>query len=91
MLRPLQLAPVIVIRSDRKLETARAIQAIVTLFDPRRPTKTNPSGCAYEAYFLEAQTRRGVPYLATFNFCPAPHVGGGEWAAEERLSPFRHG
>ncbi|HEV8686836.1 MAG TPA: hypothetical protein VGQ84_06135 [Gaiellaceae bacterium] len=91
MLRPLQLAPVIVIRSDRKLETARAIPAIIELFDPRRPTKTNPSGFAYEAYFLEAQTRRGVPYLATFNFWRAPHVGGGQWAAEERLYPYPHG
>jgi hypothetical protein len=90
MLRPLQLAPVIVIRSDRKLETARAIRAIVKLFDPRRTTKTNPSGAAYEAYFLEAQTRRGVPYLATFNFVRPPSVGGGEWAAEERLYPFPH-
>lgn len=90
MLRPLQLAPVIVIRSDRKLETARAIPAIVKLFDPRRTTKTNPSGFAYEAYFLEAQTRKGVPYLATFNFSRPPNVGGGEWAAEERLYPFPH-
>jgi hypothetical protein len=90
MLRPLQLAPVIVIRSDRKPEIARAIPAIVKLFDPVRTTQTNPTGFAYEAYFLEAQTRKGVPYLVTFNFSRAPNVGGGEWAAEERLYPFPH-
>ena len=91
MLRPLQYAPVIVIRSSHKLTIARAIPKIVALFDPRHVTKSNPSGYAYEAYFLVVEDRRGVPYIATFNHWRAPHVGGGQWAANESLYPFPHG
>lgn len=91
MLHPLQRAPVIVISSDRKQSLARATPKIINLFDPRSPTRMNPSGYAYEAYFLVAQTTRGVPFLATFNHWRAPHVGGGQWAASESLYPFPHG
>jgi hypothetical protein len=91
VLRPLQRAPVVVVRSDRKVALARATPKIVELFDPRNVTKGNPSGYAYEGYFFEAQDRHGVPYLATFNHWRAPHVGGGEWAAAERLYPHPHG
>jgi hypothetical protein len=81
----LQRVPVIVIRSDRKLAIARATPAIIDLFDPRHVTKKNPSGYAYEAYFFEARDRHGAPYLATFNHWRPPHVGGGQWAADESL------
>jgi hypothetical protein len=91
MLHPLQAAPLIVIRSDRKRALARATPKIIELFDPRHPTPADPSGYAYEGYFLVAETRAGVPYLATFNRWRAPHVGGGEWAAAENLYPFPHG
>jgi hypothetical protein len=92
MLRPFQLAPVIVIRSDARRAIARATPRIVELFDPHtRPTGANPSGYAYEGYFLVAVDARGVPYLATFNHWRAPHVGGGEWAASPDLYPFPHG
>lgn len=91
MLHPLQAAPVIVIRSNNKLAIARATPAIIERFDPRRVTKSNPSGYAYEAYFFEARDTHGTPYLATFNHWRAPHVGGGEWAADESLYPFPHG
>ncbi|MBA3736657.1 MAG: hypothetical protein H0W90_15950 [Actinobacteria bacterium] len=91
MLRPLQLAPVIVIRSGDKRRIAGATAAIINAFDPRRVTRQNPSGFAYEGYFLEARDLGGMPYLATFNHWRAPHVGGGEWAANEELYPFPHG
>jgi len=91
MLHPLQAAQVIVIRSDREQSIARATPKIIDFFDPRRPTRADPSGYAYEGYFLVAETDSGVPYLATFNRCRAPHVGGGEWAARESLYPFAHG
>jgi hypothetical protein len=91
MLRPVQSAPVIVIRSDSKQSIARATPKIINLFDPRHPTTANPSGYAYEGYFLIAQTASGVPYLSTFNHWRAPHVGGGEWAADPSLYPFPHG
>jgi hypothetical protein len=91
MLHPLQRAPVITIRSDRMRAIARATPSIVALFDARRPTRSNPSGYAYEAYFLVAERRDGIPYLATFNHWRAPHVGGGQWAAAEDLYPFPHG
>jgi hypothetical protein len=91
MFHPLQNAPAIVIRSDKKLATAHATPAIIKLFDPRNVTNSNPSGYAYEGYFLTVENKRGVPYLATFNHWRAPHVGGGQWAASETLYPFPHG
>jgi hypothetical protein len=91
MFHPLQDAPAIVIRSDKKLATAHATPAIIKLFDPRNVTNSNPSGYAYEGYFLTIESGRGVPYLATFNHWRAPHVGGGQWAASETLYPFPHG
>jgi len=92
MLHPFQLAPVIVIRSDAKHAIARATPKIVDLFDPHtRPTQANPSGYAYEGYFLVAEDGRGAPYLATFNHWRAPRVGGGEWAVAPDLYPFPHG
>jgi hypothetical protein len=91
MLHPLQRAPVIVIRSDRKHAIAKATPAIINLFDPRHVTKNNPSGYAYEAYFFEARDQHGVPFLATFNHWRPPHVGGGQWAVQESLYPFPHG
>jgi len=91
MLHPLQSAPVIVIRADDKQSIAHATPKIINLFDPRHPTTANPSGYAYEGYFLIAQTVSGVPYLSTFNHWRAPHVGGGEWAADPSLYPFPHG
>jgi hypothetical protein len=91
MLHPLQLAPVVVIRSNNKRAIARATPKIVDSFDPRRPTARNPSGYAYEGYFYVAQTTGGVPYLATFNHMRAPHTGGGQWAARDDLLPFPHG
>jgi hypothetical protein len=91
MLHPVQSAPVIVIRSDSKQSIARATPKIINLFDPRHPTTANPSGYAYEGYFLIAQAASGVPYLSTFNHWRAPHVGGGEWAADPSLYPFPHG
>jgi hypothetical protein len=91
MLHPLQAAPVIVIRSDNKQAIARATPTIVELFDPHHATRQNPSGYAYEGYFFVAQDSHGVPYLATFNHWRVPHVGGGEWAADESLYPFPHG
>jgi len=91
MLHPLQRAPVIVIRSDRKLAIAHATPAIIKLFDPRHVTKNNPSGYAYEGYFLSAQDRHAVPFLATFHHSRCCPPGGGEWAASESLYPFPHG
>jgi hypothetical protein len=91
MLHPLQSAPVIVIASNNKRSLARAAPKIIDLFDPRHVTYLDPSGYAYEGYFLVAQTSSGVPYLLTFNHRRAPHVGGGEWAASEDLCPFPHG
>lgn len=87
---PLQSAPLIVISSNSKQSIARATPTIVAHFDPNHPTSRNPSGYAYEGYFLIAQTTRAVPYLAAFNYSRAPHIGGGEWAASESLYPFRH-
>jgi hypothetical protein len=91
MLRPLQLAPVVVLRSDRKVQLSRATPSIVKLIDPRHVTRQNPSGFAYEGIFLVVETTRGVPYLLVFNHWRAPHVGGGQWAASESLFPYPHG
>jgi hypothetical protein len=90
MLRLFQSAPLVIIRSDNEHTIADATREIVKHFDPYHPTNKDPSGYAYEGYFFVAQDRNGVPYLATFNFERAPHVGGGEWAADPSLYPFLH-
>lgn len=91
LLHPLQAAPLIVIRSDHESAMARSLPKIIDLFDPRHPTHADPSGFAYEGYFLTVVDNSGTPYIATFNHWRAPHVGGGEWAASEDLYPFPHG
>jgi hypothetical protein len=91
MFHPLQNAPAIVIRSDKKLAIAHATPAIIKIFDPRHLTNSNPSGLAYEGYFLSAEDQQGVPYLATFHHSRCCPPGGGEWAASENLYPFPHG
>ena len=50
----------IVIRSDREHAIARATPKIVARFDPRKPTGANPSGYAYEGYFLVAEDGRDI-------------------------------
>ena len=90
MLHPLQSAPVIVIRSDKKLAIAHATLAIIKFFDPRHVANSNPSGYAYEGYFLSAEDRHGVPYLAAFHHSRCCPPGGGEWAASKNLYPFPH-
>jgi hypothetical protein len=57
MLRPLQSAPVIVIRSDNEHAIAQATPKIIGLFDPYHPTTANPSGYTYEGYFLVERAR----------------------------------
>ena len=91
MLRPVQSAPLVVIGSDNKRAIARATPKIISLFDPYHPTTANPSGYAYEGYFLVAQDKHGSPYLATFNHERCCPPGGGEWAADPSLYPFAHG
>jgi len=91
LLHPLEAAPVIVVRSNTKSAMARSLPKIIDLFDPRHPTRADPSGFAYEGYFLTVVDNHGTPYIATFNHWRAPHVGGGQWAASEDLYPFPHG
>ena len=89
MFHPLQNAPAIVIRSDKKLAIAHATPAIIKLIDPRHVTNSNPSGYAYEGYFLSAEDKHGVPYLATFHHsrCCPPGGGSGPPARASIRSP----
>jgi len=91
MLRPRRLAPLVVIRASDRRALARATAAILRRLDPKRLTNDDRTGWAYEGFFFEAQDRRGVPFLLTFNSWRGPHAGGGQWAASEDLFPFAHG
>jgi len=91
LLRPRQLAPIVVIRTNDKQAIARATATIFALLDPHQVTATNPSGSAYEGFFFEAQDEHGTPFLTAFyheRCCPP---GGGEWASDPALYPFGHG
>lgn len=88
--RPRQFAPEIAIRTTHYLALARALPGILERIDPHTGT-SGTRGWSYEAFFLEAQDERGVPFLSVYNFLRGQHKGGGQWARSEALFPFSHG
>jgi hypothetical protein len=89
VLQPKRYAPVVVIRIANKHELSKAKPAILRPIDPKRPNKDDRIGWAYEAFFFEAQEENGTPFLAVFNHWREPHAGGGQWASESSLPPFK--
>ena len=79
---PRQLAPLVVLRSRRYVALAHAIASIERSLNPQR---------AFEAFFLEAQDERGVPFLTPYDALRGPSGYGGQWARSDALLPFAHG
>ena len=88
--RPRQFAPEIAIRTTHYLALARALPDILARVDPHTG-KAGTRGWSYEAFFLEAQDERGVPFVDVYNFFRGNHKGGGQWARSEALFPYSHG
>jgi hypothetical protein len=89
LLRPRQLAPLVIVQTRNYLGLARAIRPIESALDPHRGGN-DLTGWAFEGIFLEAQDERGVPFLAVENALRGPHAYGGQWARSEELFPFPH-
>jgi hypothetical protein len=90
LLHPRQVAPVIIVQTRRYLAFAHAVPAIAKALDPHTGGN-DTAGWAFEAFFLEAQDERGVPFLDVFNFERGSGPGGGQWARSDQLYPFAHG
>src|SRR4051794_2794008 len=81
-----QIAPFVIVETDRYLDFARATRAIGRSLDPLTDTTNNATGehfWAFPGFFFEAQDERGVPFLMTDIF-PS---GGGQWARSDQLYP----
>jgi hypothetical protein len=91
LLRPRQLAPLVVVEAVDKRAFVAATPAILKAIDPKRATGDDRTGWAYEGFLLEAVDSSGVPFLVVFNHWRGPHAGGGQWASDPALFPFAHG
>jgi hypothetical protein len=89
MLRPRQLAPVIVVRTTRPVALARATLSILEAIDPSwgRPREL------YEGLYFAAVDERGIPLFSVSNVLRRDGrrlYEGGEWARGEALYPLPH-
>jgi hypothetical protein len=85
-----QLAPFVIVETDRYLAFARATPAIERSLDPLTDKTNNATGehfWSFPGLFFEARDERGVPFLMTDSF-PS---GGGQWARSDQLYPYAHG
>jgi hypothetical protein len=90
LLRPRQLAPLIVVRTTHYVHLAHATRDILRELDPRS-TSGHLHRWGFEGIFFEALDERGVPFLTTFTTLRGPGPGGGQWARSDALYPFAHG
>jgi hypothetical protein len=90
-LHPVQLAPIVIVRTTHYEQLAHATPSILHQIDPRRDTNDDRTGWRYEGFFFEAQDEHGVPFLTVENWWRGPHGGGGDWARSDPLFPFPHG
>ncbi len=88
LLRPRQLAPLIVVETSHEHELAAATEAILQRLDPAPASRSTPA--AFEGFFFEARDLDGVPFsIAYDNWRGGPnHTGGGQWASTRELLPL---
>jgi hypothetical protein len=79
---PRQLAPLVVLQSRHYVALAHAVGSIERSLNPQR---------GFEAFFLEAQDERGVPFLSAYDTRREPSGYGAQWARSDALFPFAHG
>jgi hypothetical protein len=89
-LHPRQLAPLVVLQTDHYVAFARAVPAIVNSLDPWK-LRSGVGVHAFEAFCLEAEDERGVPFLVVENADRAPspgaNAGGTSWARANAVTP----
>jgi hypothetical protein len=83
MLRPKQLAPMLIVRTTHYVGLARATTSILHDLDGRY-------GDRYEGFYFEARDEFGVPFFTTETL-RRDRTEGGQWARSEALFPFAHG
>ena len=86
MRRPDQLAPDLVVESDRYVALAKALPRILDAVDP--PPASNDR--AYEGIFLEAVDEHGIPFVEVADSLRSQAMGR-QWARADRLYPYAHG
>jgi hypothetical protein len=87
---PGHVAPLVIVQTHKYLAFARAVPAIEKSLDPHKG-RSDLAGWAFEAFYLEAQDEKGVPFLVVTNVVGGRGVTGGQWARSDPLFPFAHG
>jgi hypothetical protein len=89
VLRPRQLAPIIVVRTAHPIALARGTLSILQKIDP----SWGRSQELYEGLYLAAVDERGIPLFSVSNILRSDGrrlYEGGEWARAEALYPLPH-
>ena len=87
-LRPRQLAPLLVVQTDRNRKDFVAdVQAILALLDPTTSSH-GATALTFEGFFFEARDAKG-PFVRTENVYRG-EVEGGEWSWSRCAHPFQH-
>jgi hypothetical protein len=85
LLHPFQLAPLLVVATDRpRRQFVADLAAIVADLDPR-----NDQAATFEGFYFEARDRDG-PFVRTESVNRG-EIEGGEWSANHNDYPFPHG
>lgn len=88
-LRPRELAPIVVVETDRDRKKFVAdVAAIVGLLDPRS-SSGHQSALTFEGFFFEARDSDG-PFVRTYNAYRG-EIMGGQWSADRDSYPYPHG
>ena len=86
VLRPLGEAPVVVVQTDHPRRFARQLGEVIETIAPTGRIGRYP-GPAYEALYLEAVDRNGVPFVAAFRRSRGEQPGGGVWVRGSDILP----
>jgi hypothetical protein len=88
-LQPRELAPIVVVETDRDRKKFVAdVAAIVDLLDPRS-TSGKQSAVTFEGFFFEARDTDG-PFVRVENAYRG-EIMGGQWSADPDSYPYLHG
>jgi hypothetical protein len=88
-LRPRELAPIVVVETDRDRKKFVAdVAAIMNLLDPRS-TSGKQSAVTFEGFFFEARDADGLFVLVDNAY--RGEIMGGEWSADPDSYPYPHG
>jgi hypothetical protein len=88
-LRPRELAPIVIVKTDRDRKKFVAdVAAIVDLLDPR--SRSGHQGAiTFEGFFFEARDAKG-PFVRVYNVYRG-EIMGGQWSADRDSYPYPHG